>query len=75
MVYQDLKNGGLGLVHFPSKLRFLLAKCVFSAVDSDMPFAYFVRYWGGDCHFVGSFPPCLVIVYPTAGGPRGHIVI
>ena len=47
VVYQDLKNGGLGLVHFPSKLRFLLAKCVFSAVGSDMPFAYFVRYWGG----------------------------
>ena len=46
MVYQDLKHGGLGLVHFPSKLRFLLAKCVFSAVDSDVPFAYFVRYWG-----------------------------
>ena len=34
-------------MHFPSKLRFLLAKCVFSAVDGDMPFAYFVRYWGG----------------------------
>ncbi|KAJ8018543.1 hypothetical protein HOLleu_43412 [Holothuria leucospilota] len=41
------RQGGLGLVHFPSKLRFLLTKCVFSAVESQMPFAYFVRYWGG----------------------------
>ncbi|KAJ8022552.1 hypothetical protein HOLleu_37482 [Holothuria leucospilota] len=47
VVYQVPRQGGLGLVHFPSKLRFLLTKCVFSAVDSQMPFAYFVRYWGG----------------------------
>ncbi|KAJ8043332.1 hypothetical protein HOLleu_10367 [Holothuria leucospilota] len=47
VVYQDLRRGGLGLVHFPSKLLFLLTKCVYSAVDSRMPFAYFVRYWGG----------------------------
>ncbi|KAJ8018421.1 hypothetical protein HOLleu_43604 [Holothuria leucospilota] len=47
VVYQVPRQGGLGLVHFPSKLRFLLTKCVFSAVESQMPFAYFVRYWGG----------------------------
>ena len=29
VVYQDLRRGGLGLVHFSSKLRFLLTKCVF----------------------------------------------
>ncbi|KAJ8048652.1 hypothetical protein HOLleu_01051 [Holothuria leucospilota] len=47
VVYQVPRQGGLSLVHFPSKLRFLLTKCVCSAVDRQMPFAYFVRYRGG----------------------------
>ena len=47
MVYQEYKYGGLGLVHLPSKLRFHLTRCVISAVESQSPFTYFVRYWGG----------------------------
>ena len=73
MVYQEYQYGGLGLIHLPSKLRFLLTRCVFSAVNSQMPFAYFVRYWGD--YYSGGFSlPCLAMVYPTAGGPRGHTV-
>ncbi|KAJ8038740.1 hypothetical protein HOLleu_16249 [Holothuria leucospilota] len=34
VVYQDPRQGGSGLMHFPSTLRFLLTKCVFSTVDS-----------------------------------------
>ena len=42
--YQEPLPGGLGLVHFPSKLSFLLTNCVFSVVNSTLLFAYF------DCH-------------------------
>ena len=48
IVYSKPKEGGLGVVHLPSKLRFLLLKCVFDAVDKPtLPFAFFVRYWAG----------------------------
>ncbi|KAJ8049219.1 hypothetical protein HOLleu_01857 [Holothuria leucospilota] len=40
VVYQDLRRGGLGLVHFPSKLRFLLTKCVYSAFSNGEPHSW-----------------------------------
>ncbi|PIK55224.1 pol-like protein [Apostichopus japonicus] len=48
VLYKTPLSGGLGLVHLPSKLRFLLLKGVFVAFENpSFPFAFFVRYWGG----------------------------
>jgi hypothetical protein len=50
IVYSEPHEGGLGVVHLLSKLRFLLLKCVIEAVDKPtLPFAFFVRYWAGLC--------------------------
>ncbi|PIK40222.1 pol-like protein [Apostichopus japonicus] len=48
VLYKTPLSGGLGLVHLPSKLRFLLLKGVFVAFENpSFPFAFFVRYWVG----------------------------
>ena len=69
-VYQDLRRGGLCRVHFPPKLRFLLTKCVYSAVDSRLPFAHFVRYWVG-LSFRQFFPSLFSNSVPHSWKPTG----
>ena len=48
VLYGTLDEGGLGLIHVPSKLRFLLVRQVLDAVlHPELPHSYLLRFWGG----------------------------
>ena len=65
MVYRERNEGGLGLLHFSSKLCFLRCRQIYDAVVNDhMPHSYFVRlYCGVALRYL--FPPLFV-----ASGPH-----
>ena len=71
VLYQSPLSGGLGLVHLPSKLRFLLVKGVFTAFENpSLPFACFVRFWGGFI-FRSYWPGTFSNNRPKASNPSG----
>ena len=71
VLYKTPLSGGLGLVHLPSKLRFLLLKGVFTAYENpSFPFASFVRFWGGFL-FRSHWPGTFSNTRPKASYPSG----
>ena len=69
LVYRSVNEGGLGLIHFPSKLRFLLCKQVYDAVvNEDLPHAYFLRLFCG-IQLRHLFPPLFIPSNPHVLDP------
>ena len=57
MIYRPTNEGGLGLLHFSSRMSFSLCKQVYDAVINDTtPHAYFLRFYCG-ISLRNSFPP------------------
>ena len=47
-MYMNVKEGGIGLIHFPSSYSFSFpSKCINAVVNDDMPHAFFVRLFCG----------------------------